>query len=287
MENQRFGLIGHPIAHSLSPLLFNAGYAGEYIYELIEGEEFETSWNKFLDSYDGINVTAPFKEKAWAKADILSDECRLIGASNLIVKTPEGTKAFNSDYLGVRKWLGEAVFSQEQVSGTPQERVSVAVIGCGGAGKAAAAASALMGFRTVLVNRDMSKAQAIVENHSRFASSCPGAAPASLEIVPISDVLDVFRSCDIILYNLPVSLPELSLLPEALSDGRGRIILEANYRNPSFDEELRERVTTANPLVRFTDGKVWLLYQAVTGYEIFTGKVPDLEKMSESLRNYH
>lgn len=284
---KRFGLIGDPIAHSLSPLLFNAGYAGECIYELIEGEDFETSWNKFLESYDGINVTAPFKEKAWAKADILSDECRLIGASNLIVKTPEGTKAFNSDYLGVRKWLEEAVLSQEQVSGTPQERVSAAVIGCGGAGKAAAAASALMGFRTVLVNRDMSKAQAIVENHSRFAASYPGAVPASLEIVPISDVLDVFRSCDIILYNLPVSLPELSLLPEALADGRGRIFLEANYRNPSFDEELRERVTTANPLVRFTDGKVWLLYQAVTGYEIFTGKVPDLEKMSESLRNYH
>ncbi|MGM9748774.1 MAG: shikimate dehydrogenase family protein, partial [Candidatus Cryptobacteroides sp.] len=188
MENKRFGLIGHPIAHSLSPLLFNAGYGGEFIYELIEGEDFDASWNEFIKSYDGINVTTPFKEKAWAKADILSDECRLIGASNLIVKTSEGTKAFNSDYLGVRKWLAEVVPSMGQVSDASQESISVAVIGCGGAGKAAAAASSLMGFRTILVNRDMTKAQAIVDNYNRFASSCPGVAPALLEIVPITDV---------------------------------------------------------------------------------------------------
>lgn len=279
MENKRFGLIGHPIAHSLSPRLFTAGYGGEYPYDLIEGEDFGTSWNRFLDSYDGINVTAPFKEKAWAKADILSDECRLIGASNLIVKTPEGTKAFNSDYLGVKRWLEETV--------PAKENVSVAVIGCGGAGKAAAAASSMLGFRTVLVNRDLTKAQAIVENSKRFSSSLPGVHPASFEIVPISDVTDVFRDCDVILYNLPVSLPELSALPEILGDGRPRSVMEANYRNPSFVGELLRQISAANPLVRFTDGKVWLLYQAVTGYEIFTGKAPDLEKMSESLRNYH
>ena len=104
---KRFGLIGHPIAHSLSPVLFKAGYDGRYPYELIETADFEESYARFIEGYDGINVTAPFKELAFAKAEILTDECKTIGATNLLVKTPEGIKAYNSDYLGVRMWLKE------------------------------------------------------------------------------------------------------------------------------------------------------------------------------------
>ena len=35
-----------------------------------------------------------------------------------------------------------------------------------------------------------------------------------------------------------------------------------------------------NPEIKFTGGKTWLLYQALTGYRLFTGENPDLEKMS-------
>ena len=65
---KKFGLIGHPIAHSLSPALFKAAYDGKYAYDLIEGEDFETSYRRFIEEYDAINVTAPFKEAAFAKA---------------------------------------------------------------------------------------------------------------------------------------------------------------------------------------------------------------------------
>ena len=59
--------------------------------------------------------------------------------------------------------------------------------------------------------------------------------------------------------------------------------MEANYRNPSFTKEMIGRMKEANPLIEYTEGKTWLLYQAVTGYEIFTGETPDLEKMSKVL----
>ena len=104
----KFGLIGHPIAHSLSPALFGAGYDGRFPYDLIQGEDFETSYQRFSEEYDGINVTAPFKELAYAKADLPSEECRLIKATNLLIKTSEGVRAYNSDFLGVRwLWPGE------------------------------------------------------------------------------------------------------------------------------------------------------------------------------------
>ena len=150
---KRFGLIGHPIASSLSPGLFKAAYGGKYPYDLIQGEDFEESYQKFLDSSDGINVTAPFKEDAYAKADIVSEECRLAKATNLLVKTPEGVKAYNSDLLGVRLWLQE-----RRLFFNPDETLTVLIVGCGGAGKAAAAAAASIGMKTVLMNRNPERA---------------------------------------------------------------------------------------------------------------------------------
>jgi len=115
----KFGLIGHPIAHSLSPALFKAGYDSRYPYQLIEGADFEDSYRRFLEGYDGINVTAPFKEPAFDKADILSPECEAIGATNLLVKTPDGIKAYNSDYLGVRMWLSDVAEGLKRTPPTP------------------------------------------------------------------------------------------------------------------------------------------------------------------------
>ena len=64
---KKYGLIGNPISTSKSPALFNAGYSGKYVYDLIEESDFDTAYGRFLDGYEGINVTAPFKEQAFQK----------------------------------------------------------------------------------------------------------------------------------------------------------------------------------------------------------------------------
>ena len=279
----KFGLIGHPIAHSLSPALFKAGYDGKYPYELIETADFEDAYRRFLESYDGINVTAPFKELAYAKADILSEECKVIKATNLLVKTPEGIKAYNSDYLGVRRWLSEVAEGLKRTPPTPsswapppaargvarfsspqphQTAVKALIVGLGGAGKAAAAAAESLGMEVIRMNRTVRDA----------------------DTKPLSDFRECFREADIIIYNIPTAIPELyELTDEDFGAGRPKYILEANYRKPSFDEMLLQKMRTANPMAEYTSGKIWLLYQAVTGYEIFTGEKPDLRKMSDVL----
>ena len=50
----KFGLIGHPIEHSLSPTLFKAAYDGKYQYDLIQTSDFEEAYRRFLEEYDGI-----------------------------------------------------------------------------------------------------------------------------------------------------------------------------------------------------------------------------------------
>ena len=279
----KFGLIGHPIAHSLSPALFKAGYNGRYQYELIETSDFEEAYQRFLDGYDGINVTAPFKELAFAKADILSEECLAVKATNLLVKTPEGIKAYNSDYLGVRMWLSEMAeglksvlppwpqgegpttkewegfFSNPQPSPTA---VKVLIAGLGGAGKAAAAAAESLGMEVIRMNRT------VRDDRTR----------------PLSDFRECFREADIIIYNIPTAIQEMNELTDSdFTPGKPKFIMEANYKNPSFDEAFVKRMKKANPLAEYTGGRTWLLYQAVTGYEIFTGEMPDLKKMADVL----
>ena len=245
----KFGLIGHPIEHSLSPALFKAGYNGLYPYDLIETPDFEEAYSVFLKDYDGINVTAPFKEPAMKKADIISEECRLIGAANLLIKTPAGVKAHNSDYLGVRLLL-------EEISTGMASRPKVLIVGMGGAGKAAAAAAKASGHDTVLINR------------TQYDS----------EILPLDDFCNEFRKADIIIYNLPVRIPQIDLLSEEdLCTGDRKTILEANYRHPEFNIQ--------HPNISYVDGKEWLLMQAVTGYEIFTGNTPDYDAMKAVIKS--
>ena len=258
----KFGLIGHPIAHSLSPALFKAGYGGRYPYELIETADFEEAYERFLEGYDGINVTAPFKELAFAKADILSPECKTIRATNLLVKTPEGIKAYNSDYLGVRMWLAEVAEGLKRTPPQPPQKFKTLIVGLGGAGKAAAAAAESLGMEVIRMNRTIKDGM----THS------------------LDDFRECFREADIIIYNIPTAIPALNELADNdFAPGKPKFIMEANYKNPSFDEALINRMKEANPLAEYTGGKTWLLYQAVTGYELFTGEKPDLANMSDVL----
>ncbi len=176
----RYGLIGHPIAHSLSPRLFTAAYGGRYAYDLIETPDFGQAWARFLAGYKAINVTAPFKGDAFARADWKSPECIRIGATNLVVKTPEGLKAYNSDYLGVKALL------------EPFGGGTAAVIGFGGAGKAALAAAEDLGYDTRLYR------------HAEIAGGV---------------------SADVIVYTLPRFVEGADRLDCAH-------LLEANYRDP-------------------------------------------------------
>ena len=245
---KKFGLIGHPIAHSLSPSLFKAGYDGRYTYDLIEEESFEAAYSRFINEYDGINVTAPFKEQAFARADSVSDECRAIGAANILIKTPEGIRAYNSDYLGVRMWI-------QEVSGNDPS-MTVLVVGAGGAGKAAAAAAASLGLKTTIINRTMARAAEWAERQGIY----------EYIIRPVEDFAEEFRRNDIVIYTLPVALPQICGLDRGEIEAK-KALLEANYKDP----------------VLRGNGKIWLLYQAVTGYELFTGEKPNLRQMSDVL----
>lgn len=297
---KRFGLIGCPISHSLSPALFRAAYGKQYgtcyVYDLIEGEDFMKSFGTFTESYDGINVTAPFKEKAFAMADTAEKGCQAIGAANLLVKTGSGITAYNTDCMGVALSLERAgVRAQAGIPGIHRsEEPKALVVGCGGAGKAAAAAAAAMGMKTTILNRTVSKAE-------EFASGFPG---RPFNVGSLDCLQELFRCSDVVIYTLPDAVPALSMLRADDFPETGITILEANYRNPCFPM-LLSRIFPAvgtfipdsaggqcskNPsrddgrsVPIYVPGQQWLLYQAVAGYRTFTGEDPDEKAMMKVL----
>ena len=177
----KYGLIGFPIAHSLSPRLFEAAYGGRYTYDLIDTEDFEKAWEGFMYGYRAVNVTAPFKGDAFACADWRSPECGRIGAANLCVNEGGMVKAYNSDYMAVEAILRET-------GGR-----SVAVIGFGGAGKAALAAAEGLGLQTGLYRH--------------------------------AEIAERKVSADVVVYTLPRAVEGIEKIECAH-------LLEANYKDP-------------------------------------------------------
>lgn len=196
---EKFGLIGHPIAHSASPALFAKAYGGRWQYDLIDEEVFGIAWKRFLDGYQAINITAPFKEDAFREVlacGVMDAEVREIGAINIAVKEADGIiHGYNSDYLGVLKVLRDRGFGPDS---------TVVVAGFGGAGKAAAAAAKALGCDVVICNRT---------RHTP-------------EIRPLEELPVLAGIADILIYTLAFPIPGLDTIscPGA--------ILEANYRQP-------------------------------------------------------
>lgn len=148
---ERFGLIGRDIAHSESPELFRKAYGGRWEYDLMDFDCFADAWRAFVEGpHKAVNVTSPFKTEAASRAGIKAPEVERTGAANILIKTPEGILARNSDYLGLCVMLRGLKGTLLPQSGT----CDVAVIGMGGAGMAAKCAAEDCGFRVSVHHHD-------------------------------------------------------------------------------------------------------------------------------------
>jgi 3-dehydroquinate dehydratase/shikimate dehydrogenase len=103
-------------------------------------------------SLRGLTVTAPFKEAALALAERGSDRAATAGAANILVRSDGVWRADTTDPQGVLDALASR--------GLTVRGLETAVLGCGGAGRAVAAALSEAGARVVLVNRPARRGKA-------------------------------------------------------------------------------------------------------------------------------
>lgn len=190
----RYAVIGHPIAHSKSPLihgLFAQATGQEMTYGLIDGGADEGGFARALAEFAasggrGLNVTLPFKLQALAAADDASEDARLAGAANALRFEGGRIEARNFDGIGlvrdITHNLGAALAGRR-----------VLVLGAGGATRGALRPLALAGAAEILVaNRTADKARALAEElaphagtwalHGGGFDALPGAAPFDVVI---------------------------------------------------------------------------------------------------------
>jgi 3-dehydroquinate dehydratase/shikimate dehydrogenase len=150
-----YGIVGQRVGESHSPRLHNAGYRTLGLPSMflpLHANEFTDSWPAMCTEFErlglpmrGATVVAPYKEEALLLADTVSMEATMAGAANLLVRKPSGWRAYTTDPIGVVGAVRDA--------GVWLHGRKVAVVGCGGAGRGAAAGLLRAGATTTVVNR--------------------------------------------------------------------------------------------------------------------------------------
>lgn len=150
-----FGVVGQSVHGSVSPRIHNAayqalGYPGLYLP--IPTTDFLGSWRTVTAGLDslgctvgGATIVAPYKEAALRLAEMTSGAASRAGAANVLVRTGTGWRAHTTDPIGV---VGALSRAEVRLSGR-----KAAVVGCGGAGRGAAAGLLRYGVTPTLVNR--------------------------------------------------------------------------------------------------------------------------------------
>ena len=175
------GVLGHPVAHSRSPAMFNAAYAAlglgwHYVKLPVPPDLFERTVRALPGSgYRGANVTIPHKLAALAVADSASDGARAIGAANTLTFAEQGIEADNTDAGGFLGALGES----------PKGRTAL-VLGAGGAARAVVWALVEAGATEVSIwNRTGERAEELASAFGARALAHPEAAEIAVNATSV------------------------------------------------------------------------------------------------------
>jgi 3-dehydroquinate dehydratase / shikimate dehydrogenase len=167
-----YGVVAHPVRHSMSPAIHNAGFDaikfdGVYLPMLVEPayESFKAFMETFVPfkglDFSGLSITIPHKENALrylkeknAQIEPLANQ---IGAVNTIAIDGGKLRGFNTDYAAILDTITSAL----NLTRDALKELRVAVIGAGGTGRTAVAALAAYGATVVIYNRSTEKANAL------------------------------------------------------------------------------------------------------------------------------
>ena len=247
-----FGIVGRTAGKSLSPRLHNAAYRAlgmEALYLPFPVEGFAGFWQDMVAGLDGLGwplggltVTSPHKEEALATAGEASPLARQAGSANTLLRRNGSWLADTADAEGVVRALAHRR--------VPLAGRKAAVVGCGGAGRAAAAGLKRAGAEVTLVNRGMER--------GAYAARLLG-----LPFVPLSD-LDA-GDFSLVVHATPLTAESPFPVEDLRADG---VVVELVYgaAPTPLMTAARERGGVA------IDGREVLLVEARRQFRMMTGR---------------
>ena len=261
------GVVGNPIAHSLSPLLHAHwleayGIDGAYVPLKVARESFAFALKGLrLSGFAGLNVTVPHKEAAFAIAERVDDAARAAGAVNLLIFRDGYIEGRNTDSAGLAASL------VEHLGAKALQGKSVALIGAGGAARAAILALDNLGARDIkIVARNPARAEDLV-------CAFKAATKASLQSFGFEDWSKAAANIALLVNTTSAGMkgnPPLGLSLDPLP--RDAAVCDIVY-NPLETPLLADARERGHKTV---DGLGMLMHQAVPAFEAFYGKEPQV-----------
>lgn len=255
-----YGILGRPVAHSLSPAMHNAAFAHlrlNAVYVPFEVQDLRQAVAGLRGlNLGGVSVTIPFKEEIIPLLDEVTGPAARMGAVNTVVNQGGRLVGHNTDWLGAVAALKE----KTEIQGR-----QVLILGAGGAARAIAYGVLEAGGRVSVTDIDMSKAATLARE---FGVEClePGQ-------------MDTCKA-EILINATPVGMAphsdDIPLAPELLS--RFRLVMDIVYR-PLRTRLLKEAHARGLEVV---DGLRMLLHQGAAQFSLWTGQPAPVEVMAEA-----
>ena len=281
----KLGLIGYPLSHSLSAVIYKAAFEDlgiEASYEILETEpENLVDMVKFLKSreYTGFNVTIPHKVPITLFLTQVDNIANIAGCANTVKIMPDKSLyGYNTDVYGFQKAIDEKI--QKNISGS-----KVAILGNGGASRACAIALGLLGAAQIdFYVRNIINASSMVNT---IRENFPHIKVDLYQLQSARDLSKYYMLVNATPLGMrgkamdlsPVSEDALKTMP------KDSVVYDIVY-NPM--KTILVEMAKKHNLTVIT-GLDMLIHQAVKAIEIWTGKKanPDLMKIAalESLAN--
>jgi len=263
-SSRTVGIIGWPVAHSLSPAIHNAAFAAmglDWVYvppPVAPGGLRDALGGLAPLGFAGANVTMPHKSESADIVDVVADDALRLRAVNTIVVEPAGLRGHNTDAPGFDRFL------RRDAGFEPAGR-SALIFGAGGAARACGLALARGGLtHLTVVVREPERAEGLRETLEGFET----------EISVIAFGGSVEGAADLVVNATPLGargeeLPMPQLGPDVL-------VVDLLY-HPAVTPLL----TSARNAGAITFGGLgMLLHQAALSFELWTGHQPPLDVMS-------
>ncbi len=279
-RTQLVGLLGWPVAHSLSPLMHNAafealGLAWCYVPLPVQpGRVAEAVRGLTALGFRGANVTVPHKQAVLPVLDRIAPEAGTLGAVNTLVIRQQNEESpliegHNTDVAG---FLGALARGSFDLAG---EEPAI-VVGAGGAARAVVAGLLSQGRRKVWVlNRTVEKAQALAA----------ALDPARVEAVPFTSeaLVDRARAAGLLVNATTVGMvpaAEASIWPEGVSVPRHLTVFDLVYT--PLETRLLQQARAGG--ARALDGLEMLVQQGALAFTLWVDEAPEVNEVARLMR---
>ena len=270
------GVIGWPVAHSVSPPMHNAAFRSlrlhwQYLLLPVEPQDVIAAVRGLHAlGFAGINVTIPHKVAVAALMDELTPEAQSMGAVNTVVMSKGHLLGHNTDAQGFLTALCARGF-------VPSGRTAL-VLGAGGAARSVVYALGRAGARVIIWNRTPQRAALLIE------ALAPHLPVARVDILPAGTSLDdALQAADLVVNATSVGMtggPPGSPLPPGAALRRDCTVMDLIY-TPRLTPLLRQARAAGADVI---GGLGMLVHQGAEAFTMWTGQPAPVEVMERAAR---